>query len=35
MFSMRAKNFVLKPYPVSILKRYVWAILSNASVKSK
>ena len=32
---MRAMNFLLAPYPVSNLKRYLWSILSNASVKSK
>jgi len=32
--SMRAMNFVLKPYLVSNLKRHLWAILANASVNS-
>jgi hypothetical protein len=34
IFSMRAMNFVLKPYSVSNIERYLSAILPNVFVKS-
>jgi hypothetical protein len=34
-FCMRVMNCMLNPYLFNILKRYVWEVLSKASVKSK